>query len=91
MCPANLLNFYPGRCSQKEHRGKDLEKLREVEEISWKYHGNIVDFEQHDLDRLSELECCKALMYSDMDISAVRERVEEQTQTGNNTRVPADL
>lgn len=30
-------------------------------------------------------------MYSDMDISAVRERVEEQTQTGNNTRVPADL
>lgn len=56
-----------------------------------KYHGNIVDFEQHDLDRLSELECCKALMYSDMDISAVRERVEEQTQTGNNTRVPADL
>ena len=56
-----------------------------------KYHGNIVDFEQHDLDRLSKLECCKALMYSDMDISAVRERVEEQTQTGNNTRVPADL
>lgn len=73
---------------KKEHRGKDLEKLREVEEI---YYGNIVDFEQHDLDRLSELECCKALMYSDMDITAVRERVEEQTQTGNNTRVPADL
>ena len=38
---------------KKEHRCKDLEKIREVEEI---YHGNIVDFEQHDLDRLSELE-----------------------------------